>query len=107
LEEWLRPKLGGWVALPDLSVAGFTLTGGRLIPGPHGPAAFVVYQNMAGARVGVVIESGEGAAGSAIHVSGALHAAGLAAPSLEQGVVVAANAEDIERTARLARFAPP
>ncbi len=107
LERWLRPRLGGWVAVPNLRGAGFTLIGGRVIPGAHGPAAFVLYRDGAGTRIGLALESGEAPPKTFTRASGALLAAALAAPSSEQATLVAeTGAADLDRVARLARFDP-
>lgn len=105
LETWLRRRLGGWLALPDLGAAGFTLVGGRVISGAEGPAAFALYRDRAGARLGLTVESGEAAAPPVIRASGALVATALAAPGPEQATLIAVKGEvDIGGLARRARF---
>ena len=105
LEQWLRPQLGGWVAVPDLSAAGFALTGGRVIAGAQGPAAFALYKNSAGVRIALSMESGEAGLQSVIRANGALIAAPLDAPALERAMLVAVSgAVDVDRLIRLARF---
>jgi len=108
LETWLRRRVGGWLALPDLGAAGFTLVGGRVISGVEGPAAFALYRDRAGARLGLTVESSEAAAPPLIRASGALVATALAAPGAEQATLVAVKDEvDIGGLARRARFATP
>jgi anti-sigma factor RsiW len=110
LERWLRPQLGGWIAVPDLAAGGFALIGGRVVPGAQGPAGFALYKNSAGARIGLMLESGEGSPTPVSRASGALDALALPAPAPEQAVLVAGGgAADLARLATLARFsvAPP
>ena len=45
LVQWLSKRLGRPLVVPDLSVAGFQLMGGRLLPSESGPAAQFMYQN--------------------------------------------------------------
>ena len=51
LQTWLSERLGVPVMAPDLSGAGLTLLGGRLVPASTGPAALLVYETEAGERV--------------------------------------------------------
>ncbi len=51
LQTWLSERLGAPVMAPDLSGAGLTLLGGRLIPASAGPAALLVYETETGERV--------------------------------------------------------
>jgi anti-sigma factor RsiW len=105
LERWLRPQLGGWVAVPNLGAAGFALVGGRVFPGAQGPAGFVLYRNPVGARLGLTLESGEAPSHAAMRTSGALIAAPLVAPAPEEATLVAAaGAADLTRLAETARF---
>jgi anti-sigma factor RsiW len=42
---------GGWdVRAPELTGAGLKLVGGRLLPGPTGPASFLMYESATGER---------------------------------------------------------
>lgn len=108
LAAWLRPRLGASIVLPDLGAAGFTLIGGRVISGAEGPAAFALYRNLAGARIGLSVESGEAAPAFFSRASGALAAIALAAPGPERATLVAAKgAVDLDRLVRLARFPAP
>jgi anti-sigma factor RsiW len=50
LVQWLSKRVGYQLRAPDLEHIGFKLVGGRLLPGPNGPAAFFMYENMAGER---------------------------------------------------------
>ena len=43
LLRWLQHSLNVPIKIPDLQRQGWTLIGGRIVPGQYGPAAFVVY----------------------------------------------------------------
>ncbi|KIL98686.1 Transmembrane regulator protein PrtR [Paramagnetospirillum magnetotacticum MS-1] len=51
LVAWLSKRLGSELKVPDLSAAGFSLVGGRLLPAASGPAAQFMYENGDGRRV--------------------------------------------------------
>lgn len=51
LLQWLTRRLGVSVHAPSLQAAGFSLMGGRLLPGEAGPAAQFMYQDSGGRRV--------------------------------------------------------
>ncbi|MCX4137173.1 MULTISPECIES: anti-sigma factor family protein [Paraburkholderia] len=51
LVDWLSRRLGQRLSVPSLREYGFSLIGGRLLPGESGPAAQFMYQNTAGARL--------------------------------------------------------
>lgn len=51
LVAWLSKRLGAELKVPDLSSAGFSLVGGRLLPASSGPAAQFMYENADGRRV--------------------------------------------------------
>ena len=52
LVTWLSKRLGRKLKVPDLSSAGFSLLGGRLLPGEvNKPAAQFMYENSAGQRI--------------------------------------------------------
>jgi anti-sigma factor RsiW len=50
LQQWLSKRVGYQVAPPQLDKAGLKLVGGRLLPGPDGPAAFFMYEGPSGER---------------------------------------------------------
>lgn len=54
LARWFGRRLGGEVRIPDLSRHGWTLLGGRIVPGRHGPAGFLAYGNGAD-RLGLTV----------------------------------------------------
>ena len=51
LIAWLSKRLGSSLTVPDLSVSGFALMGGRLLPASDGAAAQFMYENTAGQRL--------------------------------------------------------
>lgn len=51
LVDWLSRRLGQRLLIPSLLEYGYSLVGGRLLPGESGPAAQFMYQNTAGARL--------------------------------------------------------
>jgi len=51
LAGWLTKRLGKAVIIPDLSSTGFSLLGGRLLPGEDKPAAMFMYENAQGQRI--------------------------------------------------------
>lgn len=51
LVNWLSKRLGTGLKIPHLAAQGYTLVGGRLLPGERGPAAQFMYQDMKGQRL--------------------------------------------------------
>jgi anti-sigma factor RsiW len=51
LVSWLSNRLKRDVTIPSLAEYGYTLVGGRLLPGETAPAAQFMYQNAAGERL--------------------------------------------------------
>lgn len=51
LVQWLSKRLGRSLKVPDLSAQGFTLVGGRLLPGDTGARAQFMFQDAQGMRV--------------------------------------------------------
>jgi len=58
LVKWLSKRLGVNVQPPQLQSAGFTLEGGRLLPGEDGPAAQFMYRDSAGLRLTLYLRTG-------------------------------------------------
>lgn len=56
LVSWLSNRLGAQLAAPDLSIGGYALVGGRLLPSGDGPAAQFMYENDAGDRITLYAE---------------------------------------------------
>jgi anti-sigma factor RsiW len=50
LQQWLTKRCGWKVLAPELDSAGLKLVGGRLLPGPGGPASFLMYEGPSGER---------------------------------------------------------
>jgi anti-sigma factor RsiW len=50
LQQWLTKRCGWDVRAPELAAAGLKLVGGRLLPGPSGPASFLMYESATGER---------------------------------------------------------
>jgi anti-sigma factor RsiW len=50
LQQWLTRRCGRSVHAPELEGAGLKLVGGRLLPGPSGPASFLMYESPSGER---------------------------------------------------------
>jgi anti-sigma factor RsiW len=50
LQQWLTKRCGWDVRAPELASAGLKLVGGRLLPGPNGPASFLMYESSSGER---------------------------------------------------------
>ena len=50
LQQWLTKRCGWDVRAPELTAAGLKLVGGRLLPGPTGPASFLMYESASGER---------------------------------------------------------
>lgn len=74
LRAWFARRLGTQVAIPDLSGSGLSLLGGRLVSGPDGASAVILYQTQAGVRLSLVISRAQGQpdSGPAPRRSGAL-----------------------------------
>jgi anti-sigma factor RsiW len=50
LMPWLSKRVGQPLRTPDLAKYGLKLIGGRLLPGPNGPAALFMYEGQSGER---------------------------------------------------------
>src|SRR3984893_2919582 len=50
LQPWLTNRCGWSVRAPELDATGLKLVGGRLLPGPTGPASFLMYESASGER---------------------------------------------------------
>jgi anti-sigma factor RsiW len=50
LQQWLTRRCGWTVQAPELDATGLKLVGGRLLPGPTGPASFLMYEGPSGER---------------------------------------------------------
>jgi anti-sigma factor RsiW len=50
LIQWLSKRLDYELRVPELESSGLKLVGGRLLPGPFGPAALCMYEGQSGER---------------------------------------------------------
>ncbi|MEO6382334.1 MAG: anti-sigma factor [Nitrobacter sp.] len=50
LQQWLTKRCCWSVQAPELGATGLKLVGGRLLPGPTGPASFLMYESASGER---------------------------------------------------------
>lgn len=57
LVAWLSKRLGTKVRAPKLEEAGFSLVGGRLLPGENGPVAQFMYQTDSGRRATLYVRT--------------------------------------------------
>ena len=57
LVAWLSKRLGAKVRAPNLESAGYSLVGGRLLPGESGPVAQFMYQCKQGTRVTLYVRT--------------------------------------------------
>jgi anti-sigma factor RsiW len=60
LVQWLSKRLGTQLRAPKLETVGYSLVGGRLLPGETGPAAHFMYQCNRGTRVTLYVRSDMG-----------------------------------------------
>jgi anti-sigma factor RsiW len=60
LVAWLSKRLGTKLRAPKLESVGYSLMGGRLLPGENGPVAHFMYQSDRGARVTLYVRSDMG-----------------------------------------------
>ncbi|OLL32056.1 anti-sigma factor [Burkholderia sp. SRS-W-2-2016] len=58
LINWLSKRLNRPLSVPSLQEYGYSLVGGRLLPGEAGPAAQFMYENQAGARLTLYVAGG-------------------------------------------------
>jgi anti-sigma factor RsiW len=60
LVAWLSKRLGTQLRAPKLEAVGYSLIGGRLLPGENGPVAHFMYQSNRGTRVTLYVRSDMG-----------------------------------------------
>ena len=60
LVAWLSKRLGTQLRAPKLEAVGYSLVGGRLLPGENGPVAHFMYQCNRGTRVTIYVRSDMG-----------------------------------------------
>lgn len=66
LKGWLSNRLGSEVRIPDLTGAGLSLVGGRLLPFEQGAAAQFMYEDAQGARVTLYLTPAQARGASAL-----------------------------------------
>jgi anti-sigma factor RsiW len=64
LVKWLSKRLGTQLRAPQLESVGYSLVGGRLLPGESGPAAHFMYQCNRGTRVTLYVRGDMGSSRS-------------------------------------------
>jgi anti-sigma factor RsiW len=57
LMAWLSTRLGAPLRAPQLEEVGYSLVGGRLLPGDTGPVAHFMYQTQKGARITLYVRT--------------------------------------------------
>ena len=57
LVSWLSKRLGAPLRVPHLGASGYTLVGGRLLPGERGPVAQFMYQDAKGQRLTLYVRT--------------------------------------------------
>jgi anti-sigma factor RsiW len=57
LVAWLSKRLGAPVRAPKLEELGYSLVGGRLLPGDNGPVAHFMYQTPKGTRITLYVRT--------------------------------------------------
>lgn len=57
LVAWLSKRLGATVRAPKLEAIGYSLVGGRLLPGDNGPVAHFMYQTAQGRRITLYVRT--------------------------------------------------
>ena len=57
LVAWLSKRLGAPLRVPQLDEVGYSLVGGRLLPGDSGPVANFMYQTQKGARITLYVRT--------------------------------------------------
>lgn len=60
LVNWLSKRLGVRLKVPHLGDVGYTLVGGRLLPGTNGPVAQFMYQDAKGQRLTLYVRTNAG-----------------------------------------------
>ena len=78
LLRWLQHSLSGALRIPNLQSEGWTLIGGRVVPGQHGPAGFLVYGNGTD-KLGLYVARTLGLPGGGLKLS---ESEGIDAPSI-------------------------
>jgi anti-sigma factor RsiW len=103
LVQWLSKRLDHELKIPQLEPSGLKLVGGRLLPGPFGPAAFCMYEGASGERFTIYYARTD-AAQTAMHYRAAERLAAFY--WVEQGLAyVITGPSDRERLLKVAQAA--
>ena len=74
LVAWLSKRMGAPMKPPHLQAQGYTLEGGRLLPGGQGPVAQFMYRNELGSKLTLYVSNDVADVGSAAGPDKALQA---------------------------------
>ena len=74
LVAWLSKRMGAPMKPPHLQAQGYTLEGGRLLPGGQGPVAQFMYRNELGSKLTLYVSNDVADVGSAARPDKALQA---------------------------------
>jgi anti-sigma factor RsiW len=109
LGRWFAPQLGDAAPVPDLSAAGLTLVGGRIVPGAFAPAAFALYEDNRRNRIALQTEPADArpAGPIAIGQAGGLADASWTRAGRSFALVARAPAARLDELARRIREALP
>lgn len=102
LVRWLSNRLGRSVPTPDLAPLGYTLIGGRLLPGADGdPAAQLMYEDAERHRLTVYLRADRGGGGPEFRFADDPARRASAFWWVDRGFGYAVSAEGIDRSALL------
>ena len=102
LQAWLTKRCGWDVRAPELDATGLKLVGGRLLPGPTGPASFLMYESASGERFTIYTAK---ASAEATQMRYAKHDKDGALFWADRGVAyVVSGSSDRERLTQVARL---
>ncbi|MEO7008646.1 MAG: anti-sigma factor [Caldimonas sp.] len=101
LVTWLSKRMGAPMKPPHLQALGYTLEGGRLLPGGQGPVAQFMYRDPSGARLTLYVSNEVAAAGAPTKAgSQASRAAAPPTPVPQRSTAAARNADTAFRFAQ-------
>jgi anti-sigma factor RsiW len=106
LERWFDPRFYRPIVVPNFAGSGFALVGGRVVPGAEGPAAFAIYMNAEGERIGLMVEPSDSPAISRpVFESSVDIAAVLTVAARDSAALTVVGKKGTSHLAELARFA--
>lgn len=102
LNGWLSNRLGAPIAAPRLEDSGFSLVGGRLLPGLGGPAAQFMYEDGSGERITLFVAPAGHSPATALRFEkeGELTTASWADPHWRYALVGGLSRDKMEALAR-------